>query len=162
MIEQQGRVLKADGRMAWVRLGGTSGCSACDQGRGCGAGLFGRLLSRRPVEMQLDNTLEAVAGQAVMVGVSESLLLKLSLRLYLAPLIALLAGAVAGQLLASGLGLDGLKADAVTLILSIIAAALTFHSMGRRGTELSGMNDVHMLRILNLNQQNLIERTVCE
>jgi sigma-E factor negative regulatory protein RseC len=131
-------------------------------GRGCGAGLFGRLLSRRPVELALENSLGARPGQAVMVGIPESLFLSLALRLYLAPLAALMAGAVAGHLLAANLGYGGLKADGMTLMLSVIAAALTLWAIGRRQTELSGVDDVHMLRILNLEQQNLIERTLCE
>ncbi|MEJ2385650.1 MAG: hypothetical protein P8Y54_14930 [Xanthomonadales bacterium] len=53
MIEQQGRVTGAAGSQVRVRLGGTSGCTTCDAGRGCGAGVFGRLLQRRPVELEL-------------------------------------------------------------------------------------------------------------
>jgi sigma-E factor negative regulatory protein RseC len=162
MIEQQGRVLRTDGHQALVRLGGTSGCQACDNGRGCGAGLFGRLLNRRPIDLPLENTLGARPGQAVRVGVEESLLLKLSLRLYLLPLAALLLGAVSGHLVAVVLGFDGLKADAMTLTVGIIAMALLLRAPVRKHTELSGVGDVHMLRIVNLDKHNLIERTLCE
>lgn len=162
MIEQQGRVLRAENHQATVRLGGTSGCQACDKGRGCGAGLFGRLLNRRPVELELENVLQARPGQAVSVGVDEALLLRLALRLYLRPLAALLLGAVIGHLAAGALGFDGLKADVMTLTVGIIAVALALRIPGRKEMELSGANGVHMLRIVNLNNQNLIERTLCE
>ena len=88
MIEQQGRVVDATGARVRVRLGGTTGCTACDAGRGCGAGVFGRLLRRRPVELEFDNHVGAEPGQAVMVGLPESLFLALTLRLYLLPLLA--------------------------------------------------------------------------
>ena len=46
--------------MVQVRVGGQSGCAACDAGKGCGAGLFGKLLRRNPVELELVNEIEEV------------------------------------------------------------------------------------------------------
>jgi sigma-E factor negative regulatory protein RseC len=97
MLEQRGQVVAtADGR-ASVRLGGQSGCAACDAGRGCGAGVFGRLLRRRPVVLEFDNQVGARCGQAVLVGVSEQWFLRLVMRFYLVPLLAGLAGAALGH-----------------------------------------------------------------
>ena len=106
MIEQQGVVVTSDERRVSVRLGGRSGCSACDAGRGCGAGVFGRLLQKRPVTLSFDNHLRARPGQAVLVGVPEKLFLALVLRFYLYPLLGGLAGATVGFLAASSLELS--------------------------------------------------------
>jgi sigma-E factor negative regulatory protein RseC len=97
MIEQQGEVLASSHGEALVRLGGRSGCAACDAGRGCGAGVFGRLLRRRPVVLPLGNAVGAQRGQAVIVGLPESWFLSLVARFYLYPLVAGLVGASLGH-----------------------------------------------------------------
>jgi positive regulator of sigma E activity len=96
LIEQQARVTQADGTNIRVLVGGQSGCVACDEGKGCGAGLFGRLLNRKPLEINLKNQINAETGQAVLLGLPEHIFLKLVFRLYGWPLIAGLIGAVAG------------------------------------------------------------------
>ena len=97
MIEQQGQVISVSGNLVSVRLGGNSGCVACDAGRGCGAGIFGRLLRRKPAVLDLDNAINARVGQPVVVGLPESVFLRLVFHLYMLPLLAGLAGAVLGQ-----------------------------------------------------------------
>ena len=100
MIEQQARVLRAGGSKVLVSIGGRGGCVACDAGKGCGAGLFGKLLKRNPVELELVNDIGATAGQSVRLGLSETLFMKLVFSLYGWPLIAGLAGAASGHQLA--------------------------------------------------------------
>lgn len=97
MIEQQGSVIAVESGLASIRIGGVSGCPACDAGNGCGAGVFGRLLRRKPLVLRLTNSLDARTGQAVMVGIPERDFLRLLLKLYLIPLLAGLAGAALGH-----------------------------------------------------------------
>jgi len=149
MIEQQGRVIAAEGVRIRVRLGGTSGCSACDAGRGCGAGVFGRLLRRRPVDLEFDNRVGAEPGQAVMVGLPESLFLALSLRLYLLPLLAGLAGAVAGHWLGLRVGLDGAALDLAAIGGAIVPAFMALRHARNRRMEFSPDRVVKLLRIVN-------------
>lgn len=146
MIEQQGKVTaKADGRIS-VRLGASSGCSACDAGNGCGAGVFGRLLQRKPVTLDFDNTVGASTGEAVVVGLPESLFLALVLRLYLYPLLAGLAGAVLGHLLAGGLDWTGWVVDLAALGGALIGALLALRLSRQRPVEFSSATAVHLLR----------------
>lgn len=149
MIEQQGRVTGMSGARVKVRMGGTSGCSACDAGRGCGAGIFGRLLQRRPVELEFDNHVGADIGQAVMVGLPESLFLRLVLRLYLFPLLSGLAGAVAGHYLASRAGFSGAMVDLVALAGGVGTAWMLISRTKNNLTEFNQDSAVHLLRILN-------------
>jgi sigma-E factor negative regulatory protein RseC len=149
MIEQQGRVVDATGARVRVRLGGTTGCMACDAGRGCGAGVFGRLLRRRPVELEFDNHVGAEPGQAVMVGLPETLFLALTLRLYLLPLLAGLAGMVLGHWLAQRAGLDGATLDLAAAAGGIGMAALVLRRNRRRRMEFSPDRAVKLLDIVN-------------
>ena len=95
MIEQQGRIVRNQGHRAWVEIGPRAGCSACDSGQGCGAGLFGRLLRRRPMTIEVENHSGLVVGRSVILGIPELFFLRLVLRLYALPLLAGLIGALA-------------------------------------------------------------------
>jgi sigma-E factor negative regulatory protein RseC len=147
MIEQQGRVVSVRGDFVDVRLGGSSGCAACDAGKGCGAGVFGLLLRRRPMVVPLENTVGARPGQPVMVGMPETLFLRLVSRLYLLPLLAGAAGAIAGNYAASAAGLGAGATDAATFI-GGAAAGLAF-VFTRRNTarEFPASTIVHLLRV---------------
>jgi len=149
MIEQQAQVVSVTEGMAAVRLGGRSGCAACDDGRGCGAGVFGRLLRRRPVVLELENTVGAHAGEPVIVGLPEQLFLRLAARFYLWPLLFALAGAALGHFLAtvlleSGAGL----ADALALAGGLLAAAASFLRMRAAAPEFPASSAVHLLRVV--------------
>ena len=149
MIEQQGKVTSAEGGSVRVRLGGTSGCAACDRGKGCGAGVFGRLLKRKPVELDFRNTVDANPGQAVIVGLPESLFLALALRLYLYPLLAGIAGAVAGHVLAGKLYAGDFWTDLSALAAAVLAASAAIKWNRRRRMEFPGENAVHLLRTVD-------------
>ena len=152
MIEQQGQVTAVSGDVASVRLGGSAGCSACDAGRGCGAGIFGRLLRRKPAVLELDNPIGARVGQAVVVGVPESTFLQLVFRVYLLPLIAGLAGAVLGHYLSvlnqAGPGLT----DGSTLLAGLTAAAIAMTWNRKWNREFPRINAVHLLRAVERSQ----------
>lgn len=146
MIEQQGKVVNADAGQISVRLGASTGCSACDAGKGCGAGVFGRLLQRKPVTLDFENSIGAVPGQAVMVGLPESLFMTLVLRLYAWPILAGLTGGVLGYLAATGLGADRWVSDLATLSGGLLAAAQVMRRVHKRPVEFSGTAAVHLLR----------------
>ena len=149
MIEQQGRVVGVgDGRIS-VRIGASTGCSACDAGKGCGAGLFGRLLRRKPVVLDFDNSVDAGPGQAVVVGLPEAVFLRLVLRLYLYPLMAGLLGAVFGHLVARALQFSELTADLLVLGAALVAAFATVRVLRSRSAEFSAGVVVHLLRTVS-------------
>ena len=129
-----------------IELGAVTGCSACDAGKGCGAGVFGRLLTRKPVVMEFENTIGARAGQGIVVGLPESMYLSLALRLYLFPLLAAVIGAIVGHALATRAGAGGFAVDFSALFAALLAAAGVVMHTRRRHVELSGGNAVHLLR----------------
>jgi len=100
MIEQNVQVVRCSDNRMWVRMGSQSGCTACDNGNGCGAGVFAKLLQNKPVIMELERSdTQIQTGQMVTLGFPEQVYLKLIFAYYGWPLLAALTGAyVAWQL----------------------------------------------------------------
>jgi sigma-E factor negative regulatory protein RseC len=152
MIEQQGRVVAVRNGLADVRLGGTTGCSSCDAGRGCGAGVFGRLLKRRPVVLSLENTVDARQDQAVMVGIPEALFLNLVTRHYLYPLLAGIAGAAAGYYFSALGDFSSESADMLTLLGGLVSGLTVLFWSGMSTREFPGRFIVHLLRVVEIQE----------
>jgi len=125
MIEQQGRIASRQGPRATVLLGASSGCPVCAEGRGCGAGVFGRLIAGKPLSLELDNPLQLQVGQPVRVGITEAFFMGLLLRLYLLPLLAGLFGAALGHYLANVFAAQGWVQDGLALLGALFLAGLT-------------------------------------
>lgn len=145
MIAQQGRVVRIEGDDALVRIGGTSGCPACDAGNGCGAGIFGRMLRKRPVTIHTPNVIGAAVGEAVQLGIAERQFLVLVFRLYAMPILAGLLGAAFGFAASLRMGLEGLVSDLLCLLAALIGAGLIV-AWNRRGLREFPMDSaVHLL-----------------
>ena len=133
MIEQNVQVLRVQDECVWVRLGSRSGCRACDSGQGCGAGLFARLLHRKPVEFELErNGLPVEAGQMLKLALPEKLYVRLVAATYGWPLLAALAGAAAAYSLSAGLQDDPLMIDLLTLSAGLLSGGYAMRICRRR------------------------------
>jgi len=123
MIKQNVQVLQLNDEKLWVRLGSQSGCAACDNGMGCGAGLFAKLIQHRPVNLELArNGLNVKVGQMLTLAFPEQLYVKLIFASYGWPLLAALAGALAGYSLGVWLQFGPFMIDAVTLSVGVLTA----------------------------------------
>lgn len=152
MIEQQARVVRHEGEQTIIRLGGQSGCSACDAGKGCGAGLFGRLLRRRPAEFGIASLPEVQVGEAVMVGIEEGHYVRWVSLLYGVPLLSALFGAaimffILGSAIDSHSGqallqtLPSWASDGLMLVAGVLSAAAAVPATRRRlPSSLSGLS----------------------
>ena len=145
MIEQQARAIRAENGFVLVQIGGQTGCAACDEGKGCGAGLFGKLLNRKPVELLLPNQNNVKAGQAVQLGIAETLFMKLLFRLYAWPLFAGLAGAMGGFALASNFGLSAGSQDLATLLGAVLSGSLVLNFWNRTTKPDIKSSDIELL-----------------
>ena len=154
MIEQQGQVIAVSGDLASVRLGGSAGCSACDEGRGCGAGIFGRLLRRKPAVLDLENPIDVRVGQAVIVGLPEATFLRLVFRVYLLPLLAGLAGAAFGHYLSIQAGAGPVFTDGSALMGGVMAAAIAILWNRNWNREFTQEKAVHLLRGIERTQED--------
>ena len=122
MIKQNVQVVRCQDERLWVRMGTRTGCVACADGKGCGAGLFSKLLKHRPVVIELArNGLSIEPGQMLTLALPEKVYLRLVLNIYGWPLLGALAGAYAGFSLGSWLQFGPLLVDAGTLTLGLIA-----------------------------------------
>jgi sigma-E factor negative regulatory protein RseC len=101
MIEESGQVVELDGEFAWIESERSTACGGCAARKGCGTGAIARVLGQRPVRLRVLNRVNAAVGDRVVVGISETGLLKGSLAVYAAPLAALFAGALGGHYLAA-------------------------------------------------------------
>lgn len=97
MIEEKAIVARADDAGVWVRAFGPETCPRCAEGRGCGGGALGRLVSRRRPEVRVRGAIPGLRpGDTVIVGVEDGVVMRASLWVYLVPLTGmLLAGAFA-------------------------------------------------------------------
>ncbi len=101
MIEETGQIVDVQGAFAWVESERTGTCGSCAVRKGCGTGAIAKVLGQRRVRLRVLNRIEARVGDYVVIGISESGLLRGSLAIYVAPLSGLFAGALAGYALAS-------------------------------------------------------------
>jgi len=102
-------------------------CESCKARGGC-SGLGGG----REARVWVTDPLGVAEGERVVVAVPGELVVQASLLLYLVPVLALLAGAVLGNRLAPGFGLNP---DLGAAVLGVVAMALAFGAarlLGRR------------------------------
>lgn len=125
MIEQNVKVLRCQEKRLWVQMGSQTGCSACENGKGCGAGVFSRLLRRKPVLLELPrNELEIEVGQMVTLAIPEKVYINLLLGSYGWPLLAAMAGAIAGHSLFVHLQLGLELIDMGALVFGVLCGYL--------------------------------------
>jgi sigma-E factor negative regulatory protein RseC len=105
MIEESGRVVRIEGEYAWVQTERRSSCGSCSARKGCGTGALAGLFGARVHEVEVHNPVGAQPGDDVVVGISESLLVRGSAMLYLLPLLTLVGGALLAEGLAAQLEL---------------------------------------------------------
>lgn len=99
MIEEQAIVVSSEAGIAEVEIVRRSTCGACSARSGCGVSLLDRVLGRRPQRLLLVDKLGVGAGEEVMIGIPEGALLKAAVAAYVVPLVGLLGGAMAGDLM---------------------------------------------------------------
>lgn len=145
MIEQNVQVVRCQDERLWVRMGLQSGCTACDNGQGCGAGLFAKLLQRKPVVIELERKgLDVEVGQMVTLAFPEQVYLKLVLASYGWPLLAALAGAFAGHGIGSWLQLGPAWIDMATLGCGLLGGAYLMRVMKGRKYPDMALESLHM------------------
>lgn len=130
MIEMRAVVMQLHGEEASVKPIGTGGCGHCDSEGGCGSGTLTRLFcSNKARNFNVRNDASARVGDEVQISIPDGVLLRGAIKMYVLPLILLLAGGIVGVSLAGGEA-TGRDAYAVTgavigLLLGFAAAKLS-------------------------------------
>jgi sigma-E factor negative regulatory protein RseC len=141
MITEQGTIDKISGKNATVRIRKSSACSSCESRDSCD------VHGAKPMEIEVDNRLQAAEGDQVEVSVPSGTLVILSLYVYLIPVAALIAGAyVGGTLLAPHLALGETPCS---IVLGFLAMGVTFILL-RRFDKTPGANKKYRPRMTRI------------
>lgn len=144
MIKQNVQVVRCHDNSMWVRMGSQTGCEACDNGNGCGAGVFAKLLRNKPVVIEIArNDMPVEPGQMVILSFPEEVYIKLIAASYGWPLLAALLGAFAGYTLGTWLQIGPALIDMATLLFGLLAAWLVIRLVKKQtnaGTILSSLH----------------------
>lgn len=104
MIEIQGIVVKVEDDFAYVQTQRESACGGCSSKEGCGTAALSSVFGGKPTQFKVINGVGARAGESVVIGVEEKILLKSSLMAYLLPLVGFALGLIVALLVAPGAG----------------------------------------------------------
>lgn len=97
MMEMRAIVIQVLGEDASVQPIGTGGCGHCDSEGGCGSGTLAKMFcSNKPRQFKVRNEVSAKVGDEIQVSIPDGVLLRGALKMYILPLILLLAGGIAG------------------------------------------------------------------
>ncbi|WAK01254.1 SoxR reducing system RseC family protein [Methylobacter sp. YRD-M1] len=102
MIEEIAVVVKTENHQVWVESRQSGACAGCKQKASCSTSAIGSVIGKKAVAV--DSQIALRAGDEVIVAVDEGLVLKASVLLYLAPLMAMFASTGAVHWLLAGTG----------------------------------------------------------
>ena len=133
MIEESGTVVAVQGDFAWIESERTTACGSCAVRKGCGTSAIAKMFGKRRIQLRVLNRIHAHIGDTVVVGISESGLVRGSLAVYAVPLAGLFAGALAGHFAAGQLQAGGSDLLAVAgALLGFFGALLWLRRFSRK------------------------------
>ena len=142
MIEEQGRVISAEGDTVWIETERKTVCSSCNARNGCGQHLAEKYRpSSAFAYIRAYSEWSLSEGDRVMVGIPENTLLKASAVVYLLPLLLIMAALWFSQVMELG--------DGATLIASFLALVAGFVPARKLGTQEGEVCRVKVVRVLS-------------
>jgi sigma-E factor negative regulatory protein RseC len=158
MIEEHAVVVGVEQDIASLEVVRRSACGLCGKTRGCGISLFGRLFGHKSNVFKAQNSINAQAGDRVIVAIEENAVLTSALIVYGVPLATLLLGAILGNTFFMG---DAARSDLYALIGAITGLLLGLgwvkgHAAAR------GVNTRYQPTILRLADARVINSIVNE
>lgn len=96
MIEEPGIVLAVDTDGVWVATQRKTTCGSCSAKAACGQGILNSLSAdKQPHTIKVRSDLQLREGDQVTLGISENALVRSAFLVYMLPLLAMLASAIA-------------------------------------------------------------------
>ncbi len=129
MIEERGVIVSLDGSYARVSPMIESGCQSCASSGMCGTALLRPLFGSKQRLLIAKNVINARPGDQVNIGLNRLALVLSSLMIYLLPLLMLMLGAIAGDMINSRMGIE--NGEIVTISIALGSAGLTFLVISR-------------------------------
>jgi sigma-E factor negative regulatory protein RseC len=128
MIEEQAVVVDREGDYVWLQTQRKSSCGQCSVKNGCGTQVLSGVLGNKAAYVRCFNSLDAIIGDRVVIGINENVLLTGSVMLYFMPLLLMLIFGGIASLFAAQLFSEWV--DLIT-----IAASVTGLWLGLRGAQ---------------------------
>lgn len=122
MLEQDATVVESKEGLIWVEAISRSSCSQCST-TSCSTSVISRLFGLKRNLLQMENTLQAKAGDQVIIGIPDNVLVRASLWAYLVPIISM----VLSTLLAVTQGYG----DGIQILFALSGLAMGFLLVGR-------------------------------
>lgn len=123
MMDMRAVVIEVHGEDASVQPMGGGGCGHCSSEGGCGSGTLTKLFcSNKARQFNVRNEVRAQVGDQVQISIAEGVLLRGAIKMYVLPLLLLLAGGAAG----AGLANEPAGRDACAFAGSVIGLAMGF------------------------------------
>ena len=104
MIAERAVVAEAGPGYAWLDIQRQSACGSCHASAGCGTAALAKVWGGKSTRVRAISELPLQAGDAVIVGLADGVLLRGALLAYLLPVVLLLTGAVLGESAFAGAG----------------------------------------------------------
>ena len=141
MITEQGIIEEVSGQKALVRIKQSSACATCESRGDC------ELVSGKSMVVEVANDLEGGEGDHVELSVPSGAFLKLSLLVYILPVVALIAGAFAGGAFA---GVLHVPLSVASVIGGFLAMGITFYALKRLDRSLRARSEfrIRMTRVI--------------
>ena len=117
MVTEEGVIEKTRNQKALVRIKKRSACTRCDSRSSCGVD------SGKRIVVEVANNVQAKVGDRVEVSVPVGSLLKLSLFVYILPVVALIIGAYLGEVCAQFLHL---RPSVSSIAMGALGMGITF------------------------------------
>ncbi|MGA1871593.1 MAG: SoxR reducing system RseC family protein [bacterium] len=131
MTTEEGTVIEIDDSIAWIKIIRTASC------KGCSAKIFCISCEQEnQMKVKALNTLGARVGDKVVIGIETSSYIKISLLIYLFPILCLIAGAIIGEIIASDYSVNPSLLSALfgflLFFLSFVIVKLTAHTLAKK------------------------------
>lgn len=94
MLEHNGKVIEATPASVLVETERRSACGHCSVGDRCGTSVLAGLFRQRANHVRLDNSIALQAGDEVVIGIPEHLLLRAALWAYMVPMLFMITFAL--------------------------------------------------------------------
>lgn len=138
-------------QMISLRILPVAACQACAEGRGCGAGLFSRLLSQQQQVFRLPSALRVTVGEQVMLQADVRAINHMATYWYGLPLLLLLLSAGLAQYwFADQAWVDG------AVLLALLAGLASGWLLARRAS-LRAVDTLHITRSVSSDQYGISE-----
>ncbi len=132
-MEREAVVTRVEGALAVIEVGAAGeGCGRCSEPGGCRGSVLTQAFGASCRTFRVPNTIQASAGDRVVVRLGERDMLRVALMVYLLPVAALVAGAFLGMTMAPDAGDRAALAGAACGLAAAVVALARFHRRERR------------------------------